>query len=117
VCGVICAEPSRNHDRDGELRYLVSEDLARVHDIIGVDGALDCTHDTHLGFSIAAALGAAIAVGAQSPEQATKTIENSWSKNRIYERSSTVELRRHRLSTFLPIWPGMEFAPQEDDFV
>jgi hypothetical protein len=30
---------------------------------------------------------AAVAVGAQSPEQATKTIEDSWSKNRIYEGS------------------------------
>ena len=26
---------------------------------------------------------AAVAIGTQSPEQATKTIENSWSKNRI----------------------------------
>jgi raffinose/stachyose/melibiose transport system substrate-binding protein len=30
---------------------------------------------------------AAVAVGAQSPEQATKAIENAWSKNRFYEGS------------------------------
>jgi raffinose/stachyose/melibiose transport system substrate-binding protein len=30
---------------------------------------------------------AAVAIGAHSPERATKAIENSWSKNRIYEGS------------------------------
>ena len=38
---------SRKQDRDAELQSLVSEDLARVHDIMGVDCVLDCTHDAH----------------------------------------------------------------------